>query len=197
MSNFNYHSNWYQFGHPNLRPNQIPPGDGHCQSSYQPTERANPTPDESFEHTLVSASVKIICSDEKQNEHKVFMLRDLDIQDLTIDSLKYEVHTQFGSRFVDEDLDFDIGYFRGNKRIWIRDDNDLKELTQLLQTKHTTLWCTGRGKRKSKKRPSESSSLKRIVLNLTLQYRVWAESIVGGRHKSLTTPPRGSYYKKT
>ena len=30
----------------------------------------------------------------------------------------------------------------------------------------------------------------------TLQYRVWAETVVGGRHESLDNPPKGSYFKK-
>ena len=29
-----------------------------------------------------------------------------------------------------------------------------------------------------------------------LQYRVWAETVLGGHHKSLDKPPKGSYYKK-
>ena len=28
-----------------------------------------------------------------------------------------------------------------------------------------------------------------------LQYRVWAETIVGGRHASLKNPPRGLFFK--
>ena len=30
-----------------------------------------------------------------------------------------------------------------------------------------------------------------------LQYRVWAKTIVGGRHASMENPPRGSYFKKS
>lgn len=29
-----------------------------------------------------------------------------------------------------------------------------------------------------------------------LQYRVWAETMVAGRHDSLETPPRGSFFKR-
>lgn len=28
----------------------------------------------------------------------------------------------------------------------------------------------------------------------TLQYRVWAETVVGGRHESLDSPPKGSFF---
>ena len=31
----------------------------------------------------------------------------------------------------------------------------------------------------------------------TIQYRVWAETIVGGRHTSFDQPPKGAYFKRS
>ncbi len=36
------------------------------------------------EPVIVSASVKIICPNEKQSEHRVFVLRDLDVSDISM-----------------------------------------------------------------------------------------------------------------
>ena len=41
----------------------------------------------------------------------------------------------------------EMGYFRGNKRIWIRNDEAMKEVQRLLRSKdshNVTLWCMGR-----------------------------------------------------
>ena len=42
-----------------------------------------------------------------------------------------------------EELKFDVGYFQGNKRIWIRTFEDLAELTRLLKGRGATVWCDG------------------------------------------------------
>ena len=42
----------------------------------------------------------------------------------------------------------EMGYFRGKKRIWIRNDEDMQEVQRLLHSKdshNVTLWCTGSG----------------------------------------------------
>ena len=232
MSNFNY--SWYQCG-------QVPPymphyqADCHIQSGKAATENYSPNSNSSSdsfggtsEPILVSASVKIMCPNEKQSEHKVFMLRDIDFHVIsTVDSLRDEIYSQFGKEFIDNNSDFDVGYFQGNKRIWIRNDADFKELAELFQIKPTTLWCNGRTKRKTKKKQTSDSSdseedhvkpkkkknaskeredrvddvvdelrLKHQSKFSSLQYRVWAETVVCGRHVSLTCPPRGSYFNK-
>ena len=65
------------------------------------------------------------------------------------------------------------------------------------------------GTRKKKKGSSSDDRMSRvddIVDNLrekhghaysNLQFRVWAETIVGGRHESMDNPPKGSYFKKS
>lgn len=227
MSNLNYNS-CYHFSQVPSVPVNLPPGyqtqtqGHHLQQSSYPSQ-TSPVGENGT--NLVSASVKLICPNEKQSEHRVFMLRDIDIGDImTLGSLREEISIQFGDEFIDGNSDFDVGYFKGNKRIWIRNDNDLKDLTKLLKSKGVTLWCNG--KRKSRKRASDSSDseedcarpkkkkrsaskertdrvddvtdelrLKHKSAFTSLQYRVWAETVVAGRHDSLDHPPRGSYFK--
>ena len=90
-----------------------------------------------------------------------------------------------------------------------------------------TIWCEGKNKKrmhrvsdslgsdnesnstKKKKGPCSDDRISRVddvVDNLrekhghafsSLQYRVWAETIMEGRHVSMDNPPRGSYFKKS
>ncbi len=62
-----------------------------------------------------------------------------------IRSLKQVILDQFGCVIVSFDLAFDVGYFQGNKRIWIGTETDLTELHGLLKSKGATLWCDGKG----------------------------------------------------
>ena len=56
-----------------------------------------------------------------------------------------EQFAQFGSKLIDNNNEFDFGYYKGTKRLWIRNDSDLEELIKLLQTKSLTLWCEAQG----------------------------------------------------
>jgi hypothetical protein len=194
------------------------------EATGRPASPSSPSSDKS-EPIVVSPSVKIICPNEKNSEHKVFLLNHVNFGDIeTLDSLRDEIFDQFGGDYIDENCGFDLGYYKGSKRIWMRNDGDLKELTRLLVARPITLWCSGR-KKKSKKRESsdsedeqprnkkkKSSSDERLErvddivdelrqknksLYSILQYRVWAETIVGGRHVSLDNPPKGSFFKKS
>ena len=137
--------------------------------------------------------MKIICPNEKRTEHKTFMLRDLDMGEVS--------------------SKFDFGFYKGTKRIWVRNDHDFDELIQSLQTKSSTItvWCEGCSKKRKKdssgsedesngtKKKTKGSSDDRmsrvddITDNLrekhghmysNLQYCVWA----GGRHASMENP---------
>ena len=90
------------------------------------------------------------------------LLRDIDVKKIdNIRSLKQQILDQFGSEFVDEDLNFNVGYHKGTTRIWIRTESDLTEL-RVIQSKSPTLWCDGvdqqKRKKKSKLPASEGSS---------------------------------------
>ena len=47
-------------------------------------------------------------------------------------------------------MDFDVGFYRGNKQVWMRSDNDVKEF--LKEKPECVLWCMGRS---TKKRSSD------------------------------------------
>ena len=53
---------------------------------------------------------------------------------------------QLGSKTVDDSTDFEVGYYVGNKRVWIRNQNDIHDVIYLLKTRDNhsvTLWCIG------------------------------------------------------
>ena len=225
MTNNNYNASYYHFGQANTSQwsltHQYRPPDN--PSLLTSTSAGSAT---ASEPVLVSASVKIICPSEKFSEHKVFMLKDVNLSDIvSISSLREKIYTQFGSKFINNESEFDIGYFNGTKRIWMRDNDDLKYMIELMQVKTIMLWCIGRKKRskkvsdssdseelrpktKKKKRSACEERVDRVddivdelrvkhkTMFTNLQYRVWAETIVGGRHVSLTNPPKGSFFKK-
>lgn len=177
------------------------------------------------EPTLISTSVRIICPDEKKADHKTFMLRDVNIQKIrSMASFRAELCSQFGDACIDCDCEF--GFFKGNKRIWVRTNYDLQELIQLLVKKatSTTLWCEGppskkrsrknssgseeesHQTKKRKKRQNNEEKVDDTIDELrekhghmysNLQYRVWAEAVIGRHHSSLENPPRGSFFKRS
>jgi hypothetical protein len=109
-----------------------------------------------------------MCPNEKRGEHRVFLLRDINLCDITtLDSIRNEIFSQFGTKFVDQS-DFDLGYFDGSKRIWIRTNKDLKELIGSDRIKSVTLWCTGRSKNMHKK--ERLPCLARLILK-EMRYR--------------------------
>ena len=164
---------------------------------------------------------------KKRADHKTFMLRNLDVGEVnSLADFRHAILAQFGDKLVDSDSDFNFGFYKGTKQIWVRNDQDLDELMQLLQAKSSTLtlWCEGRDKKRKKKASDSSGSdnesngtrkkkkgsssddrmsrVDDIVDNLrekhghaysNLQFRVWAETIVGGRHESMDNPPKGSF----
>ena len=88
----------------------------------------------------------------QREEHKAFILRDVNLcETATLDQLRDEIFSQFGSKYVNKS-DFDVGYFEGPKRIWIRTDEDLNELFKSERIKSTTLWFAGHNKKKDKER---------------------------------------------
>ena len=205
-------------------------------SNYD-TESIDPEVEEApAKDALISVSVKIIGRNEKRSEHKTFVLRDIDVKKIdNITSMKKQILNQFGSGFVNEDLDFNIGYYKGTTRIWIRTESDLTELLRIMQSKSLTLWCDRVDQQKRKKRSklpasegssdsdndqySQTAKKKRKTASedkdsrvddtvdklrekhgtkwSTIQYRVWAETMVGGRHTSYDRPPTGAYFKQS
>ena len=162
------------------------------------------------------------------------MVRDIDVKKIgNIRSLKQQILDQFGSEFVNQDLDFNIGYHKGTTRIWVRTQDDLTELLRIIQSKSTTqLWYNEVDQQKCKKRSklpasegssdsdndqySQTAKKKRKTVNedkenrvddtvdklrekhgtnwSTIQYRVWAETIV---HTSFDHPPKEAYFERS
>ena len=256
---YNYNNYHYNFSHCLSQPSRFPyPGfpvqgaacltnEDHDVLVMPHSPSAELLGDESIDHEveeqeapgkdeLISVSVKIIGRNEKRSEHKTFVLRDIDIKKIdNIRSLKQQILDQFGNEFVDEDLNFNIGYHKGTTRIWIRTESDLGELLRIMQSKSPTLWCDGVEQQKRKKRSklpalegssdsdndqhSQTAKKKRKTANedkesrvddtmdklrekhgtkwSNIQYRVWAETMVGGRHTSYDHPPKGAYFKRS
>ena len=179
----------------------------------------------------VSINVKVLSPTGKRNDYKTYVLRDVSLEAIKdVKSLKELILEQFGSSIVSETLKFDLGFYQGNKRIWIRTPEDLSELLHLLRNKGVTLWCDGVhlgkrtapdddssdsedeppiGSKQSRKKKKSSFDLRleqvdNLVDDLreihgtkfsTIQYRVWAETIVGGSHTDRHNPPSGSFWR--
>ena len=52
-------------------------------------------------------------------------------------------------------MDFDVGFYRGNKQVWMRSDNDVKEF--LKEKPECVLWCMGRSTQKRSRDHRNSS----------------------------------------
>ena len=83
------------------------------------------------------------------------MLHYFDVKKIdNIRSSKQEILDQFASEFVDEDLDFNVGYHKGTTRIWIRTESGLTELLYIIQSKSPTLWYDQQKRKKISKLPA-------------------------------------------
>ena len=103
--------------------------------------------------------IKVINPD-KRSEYKTYTLRNLSsrsFEDLIC--LKREITSQLGDKVSG---DPDCGYFKGQTRLWIRDDADVKHVGTIFSKGNTcTLWCDAASlvakKRKQRRESAESS----------------------------------------
>ena len=74
---------------------------------------------------------------------KNYIVRSVQAANIPSDAeLKKFVVQEFGSKVCGEAKNMDIGYFKGNKRVWIRMDSDYLEILGKLRSGHAiTLWC--------------------------------------------------------
>ena len=90
--------------------------------------------------------VKVINADKK-NEAKLSMLRNVNFHGMNSPKDLYAVIIeQLGRKTVADSTDFEVGYYVGKKRVWIRNQNDIHDVIHLLKTKDNhsvTLWCMG------------------------------------------------------
>ena len=88
-----------------------------------------------------------VINPNKKNETKLFMLRNLNFYCLNSPGELHAVMVQqLGRSTVAESSDFELGYYVGNKRVWIKTQEDIHDVIHLLRTKDNhsvTLWCMG------------------------------------------------------
>jgi hypothetical protein len=95
--------------------------------------------------TLLSVPVKILNPDKK-SEAKLYMLRDVDKDNLgTLTEFKERIFEQFGEEVVNDELDFEMGFYRNNKRVWVRSAADFNDYIKkaIRSSDNVTLWCMG------------------------------------------------------
>ena len=105
------------------------------------------------ERLIPSISLKVINPDKK-SDVKLYILRNISWQHL---SNSDKVRSYFVDQLCDQVSStavFDFGNFQGNKRVWVRNNEDLKEVHKLLKTNDShsvTLWCDGKTDHRSAK----------------------------------------------
>ena len=95
--------------------------------------------------SLLSVPVKIINPDKK-SEAKLYMLRNVDKENLgTLTDFKAMIFEQFGEEVVSSELDFEMGFYRNNKRVWVRSAADFNDYIKkaICSSDSVTLWCMG------------------------------------------------------
>ena len=109
---------------------------------------------------MPSVTAKIINPD-RRSDYKNYLIRDVHSNDVqTLNGLKALLKEELGER-VPKGFDFDVGFYRGNKQVWMRSDSDVKEFLSILKEKpECVLWCMGKStkKRSRDQRPSSEES---------------------------------------
>ena len=157
---------------------------------------------------------------DRRSDYKNYLIRDMHSNDVqSLNGVKTLLLEELGER-VPTSFDFDVGFYRGNKQVWMRSDNDVKEFLSILKEKPECVLCyMGRSikkrrrdhrnsseesdachevARKSKKNKTTYKDKQKMVDDTvdelrskhgtkftSLQYRVWAETILSGSHESL------------
>ena len=152
-----------------------------------------------------------------KKDPKTFTLRDIDRATVLsgCEALKILIRKNLKDDITSGD--FDVGYIQGSSVVRVRSAEDLVELWSCLSEKTTTLWCDGLcTKRKhsddedddypprkvhSKRNDTDSKRVQDTVEELKvkhgsqftqMQFRIWAELIVGGMHSSIDNPPENN-----
>lgn len=163
---------------------------------------------------------------ENGKVHKLFTLRNLESKDMnSCDSLKSFIRSQLYRDIIDGS--FDVGVVQTNSSaVSFRSKEDLREVwEQLHMGKNVTLWCDGMAVSNKRKRPCEiedeeverkkskkksdttrEEKVQKIVDELKvkhgevytpMQFRIWAEMIVGGVHISQDDPPSTTMFNRS
>ena len=197
-------------------------GYDHCfPSSHRSVSAGSPHPSNetsSSATVLCSAMTLKVLSQSNKRDFTVFTLRDVTEGHMkTPTTVKSMISTQIGNA-VSDTLDFPLGYYRKSEKVWINNEQDVKDALKLMkEVGKVTLWCIGQDRAKKRDRstddlPSDLSgpTKKKTVseerasrvndLKVQLrkrhsstysgvQYAMWAEMLVGGGHDSMDEPP--------
>ena len=148
---YTFHGNQPGVGEQSLfRAVQPPRVDLTGSHSPQRSETARPQSD----RLIPSISLKVINPDKK-SDAKLYILRNVSWQHLSSPDGVRSYFVDQLSEQVSSNPVFDFGYFQGNKRVWVRNNEDLKEVHKLLKTSDShcvTLWCDGKADHRSAKR---------------------------------------------
>lgn len=109
---------------------------------------------------LPTVSVKVF-NPTKKSDVKLFVLRNVSVS--CLDSME-KVRGLLGQQLVDvisKDPNFEFGYIQGNQRVWVKSEEDVKEVQRLLSSKEksgVTLWCMGKSEARGTKRHSTNEN---------------------------------------
>ena len=164
-------------------------------------------------------ALKVI-NPKKKKDFKVYQLDYL--KEVTSESkLKQCIFNKVGKNVVRYDLDFEVGYIEGTKRMSFPSD-EFEETLRSIEVEGKYLWCFGlteestddgeslepASKRKKSTTASNSIEVKSdriegIANDLKerhgekytrIQYKLWAEVIDSKKHDSMDDPPKGSIW---
>lgn len=112
-----------------------------------------PTPlsdEDSDSDVLPELTVKVFARGSGKN----YVVRNVEVGSISSNStFKQFVVREFGNEICGEAEDLEIGYFKGNKRVWIRTDDDYLEVLGKLRSGNAiTLWCDSGTKSSGRKR---------------------------------------------
>ena len=107
----------------------------------------------------VSCRVFYPSNNKKKQEHKKFILRNIDQSDFqSLNYLKRALLCQLGSSIVSSDLCFDVGYMQGQTKVCMHCQADLYEVwSSIAKGNACTLWCDGANQASLKKSMLSSS----------------------------------------
>ena len=92
-----------------------------------------------------TVEMKVINPD-KRSDIRLYMLRNVDCDELSSPAdINRIVFEQLGQNIVSKDLTFDVGYYKGTKRVTILSADDMRDVKRLLRStgSKVTLWCMG------------------------------------------------------
>lgn len=91
-----------------------------------------------------SLNIKLINPDKK-SVFETYVLREVgSFNAATPIQLRQQILKQFGDKLASSKLDFPVGYFRSGCKLWIRSDDDIKDVWSFIEKGESiSIWCHG------------------------------------------------------